>query len=85
MFTEALADFLLGEGKMELFFEESPPIDGNVSKAKHGLIEAKKYLMHATSDLGKKVRVTYLMSSTIMNQYDFRLVWHSIAIYYSEN
>lgn len=55
MFSEALADFLLGEGKMELFLEENAPIDGNASKAKHGLAEAKSYLMNATSDLGKKV------------------------------
>lgn len=54
----ALADFLLGEGKMELFFEENPPTEANVAKAKHGLIEARNHLLNATSELGKKVSLS---------------------------
>lgn len=53
--VEALADFLLGEGKLESFLEEHPPIDSNISKARNGLNEARKHLLNATTELGKKV------------------------------
>jgi len=56
---EALADFLLGEGKMEGFFEEYPPTDANITKAKLGLTDAKTHLLNAISEQGKKVRVSF--------------------------
>lgn len=52
-----MADFLLGEGKLESFLEEHPPIDSNIHKARNGLNESRKHLLNATTELGKKARV----------------------------
>lgn len=46
----------MGEGKLELFLEEWPPLEINVSKSRSGLGEAKRCLLNAASDQGKKVR-----------------------------
>lgn len=48
-FLEHLANFLIGEGRLENHLEEWPPIEANVNKAKFELIEAKRYLQLATS------------------------------------
>jgi hypothetical protein len=50
-----LANFLIGEGKLESFLEEFPPIDAHISKARTGLAEAKRYLLSTASEQGKKV------------------------------
>lgn len=55
LFLEHLANFLIGEGKLESFLEEFPPIDANISKARTGLTEAKRYLLSTASEQGKKV------------------------------
>lgn len=55
MVLETLADFLLGEGKLESFLEEYPPVEENILKAKNGLNDAKKHLLNAITELGKKV------------------------------
>ncbi|XP_058118445.1 tetratricopeptide repeat protein 7B isoform X1 [Anopheles ziemanni] len=51
---ECLANFLTGEGKLESYLEEHPPIEDNYSKAKLGLSEAKRYLNSVTGEHGKK-------------------------------
>lgn len=57
LFTECLANFLIGEGKLESFLEESPPIEANFAKAKTGLIDAKSYLNLVTGDDGKRAGI----------------------------
>ncbi|KAK9502249.1 hypothetical protein O3M35_011053 [Rhynocoris fuscipes] len=52
-----LCNFLLGEGKLELFLEECPPLESNISKAKSGLSEAKKCLLIAAGEQGVKAGV----------------------------
>ncbi|XP_046670880.1 LOW QUALITY PROTEIN: tetratricopeptide repeat protein 7B-like [Homalodisca vitripennis] len=52
-----LCSFLLGEGKLEMFLEEWPPVDSNFSKARSGLGEAKRCLLNAASEQGKKAGV----------------------------
>jgi len=54
-FLECLAYFLIGEGKLESYLEEFPPIDANINKARTGLTEAKRYLLSAANEQGKKV------------------------------
>nr|CAD7587033.1 unnamed protein product [Timema genevievae] len=54
---EYLANFLIGEGKLELYLEEFPPIDVNINKARTGLAEAKRYLLTSASEQGKKIGV----------------------------
>ncbi|CAH0553551.1 unnamed protein product [Brassicogethes aeneus] len=55
--TVCLADFLIGEGKLENYLEECPPIEANIKKAQHGLIEAKRYLNLAVTEAGIKAGV----------------------------
>lgn len=50
-----LADFLIGEGKLENFLEEWPPIEANINRAKLGLIEAKRFLQLVVTEAGIKV------------------------------
>ncbi|XP_058062532.1 tetratricopeptide repeat protein 7B [Anopheles bellator] len=51
---ECLANFLTGEGKLESYLEEHPPVEDNYAKAKLGLSEAKRYLNSVTGEHGKK-------------------------------
>lgn len=53
-----LCNFLLGEGKLELFLEEYPPLESNISKAKAGLIDAKRCLLIAAGEQGAKAGVS---------------------------
>nr|CAD7406233.1 unnamed protein product [Timema cristinae] len=55
--SKYLANFLIGEGKLELYLEEFPPIDVNINKARTGLAEAKRYLLTSASEQGKKVEL----------------------------
>lgn len=55
--AECLANFLIGEGKLESFLEENPPIEANFSKAKAGLGDAKSYLNLVTGDDGKRAGI----------------------------
>lgn len=50
-----LSDFLIGEGKLENFLEEWPPIEVNVNRAKLGLIDAKRFLNLVIAEAGIKV------------------------------
>ncbi|XP_011309918.1 tetratricopeptide repeat protein 7B [Fopius arisanus] len=55
--NECLANFLSGEGKLESFLEQTPPIDANITKAKSGLVEANKYLLAAANERDKQAIV----------------------------
>lgn len=48
---------MIGEGKLESFLEDNPPIEANVAKAKAGLIDAKNYLNLVTGDDGKRAGI----------------------------
>uniref|UniRef100_A0A0C9PYD8 TTC7B_3 protein n=1 Tax=Fopius arisanus TaxID=64838 RepID=A0A0C9PYD8_9HYME len=56
--NECLANFLSGEGKLESFLEQTPPIDANITKAKSGLVEANKYLLAAANERDKQVNIS---------------------------
>lgn len=51
---EALSSFLIGEGQLESFLEEFPPIEANFAKAKAGLNEAKRLLSSVSGEEGRK-------------------------------
>ncbi|XP_011139524.1 tetratricopeptide repeat protein 7B isoform X1 [Harpegnathos saltator] len=55
--NECLANFLCGEGRLESFLEQTPPIDANISKARNGLAETRKYLMLAANEKDKQALV----------------------------
>lgn len=57
IFTECLSNFLVGEGKLESFLEENPPIEINFTKAKNGLLDAKNYLNLVTGEDGKRAGI----------------------------
>ena len=69
LFSEYLATFLIGEGKLESFLEEYPPVDVNISKARTGLTEAKRFLQNTASEPGKKVSKKYFHNMRIINLY----------------
>ncbi|CAH1173832.1 unnamed protein product [Phaedon cochleariae] len=52
-----LSDFLIGEGKLENFLEEWPPLEINMNRAKLGLIDAKRYLNLVITEAGIKAGV----------------------------
>jgi tetratricopeptide repeat protein 7 len=52
--AEHLSSFLIGEGKLESFLEENPPIEANITKAKAGLAEAKRLLSSVSGEEGRK-------------------------------
>lgn len=49
-----MACFLIGEGKLEVYLEENPPIEANFSKAKLALLESKRLLSSVCGEEGKK-------------------------------
>ncbi|CAH0719764.1 unnamed protein product, partial [Brenthis ino] len=54
---ESLAHFLIGEGKLEAYLDEWPPIKENIERAQRELSDARGYLTLATDELGKKAGV----------------------------
>ncbi|VVD02743.1 unnamed protein product [Leptidea sinapis] len=54
---ESLAHFLIGEGKLEAFLDECPPIKDNIERAQRELSEAKGFLNLATDEAGKRAGV----------------------------
>ncbi|XP_072933032.1 tetratricopeptide repeat protein 7B [Epargyreus clarus] len=54
---ESLAHFLIGEGKLEDYLDEWPPIKDNIERAQRELSEARGYLTLATDEAGKKAGV----------------------------
>ncbi|KAL6264952.1 hypothetical protein P5V15_005048 [Pogonomyrmex californicus] len=55
--NECLANFLCGEGRLENFLEQTPPIDANIAKARNGLTETRKYLLLAANEKDKQALV----------------------------
>lgn len=55
LILECLANFLCGEGRLESFLEQTPPIDANIGKARNGLQETRKYLILAANEKDKQV------------------------------
>ncbi|XP_055593885.1 tetratricopeptide repeat protein 7B [Uranotaenia lowii] len=55
--VESLANFLMGEGKLESYLDEHPPIEDNYHKAKLGLTDAKRYLNSVIGESGKKAGI----------------------------
>ena len=51
---EALSNFLIGEGKLESYLEENPPVETNFGKAKIGLSDAKRLLISVCGEDGRK-------------------------------
>lgn len=49
-----LSHFLIGEGKLESFLEETPPVEVNYPKAKAGLGEARRHLEAVIGEEGRK-------------------------------
>ncbi|XP_059622260.1 tetratricopeptide repeat protein 7B [Phlebotomus argentipes] len=54
---ESLSNFLIGEGKLENFLDETPPIEANFAKAKTGLSDAKNYLQMVTGEDGQRAGI----------------------------
>ncbi|KAK9871323.1 hypothetical protein WA026_011590 [Henosepilachna vigintioctopunctata] len=52
-----LCDFLIGEGKLENYVEEWPPVEANINRAKLALIDARKYLEQVINEAGIKAGV----------------------------
>lgn len=54
---ECLANFLIGEGRLESYLEENPPIEANFTKSKTGLQDAKNYLKLVTGEDGRRAGI----------------------------
>lgn len=52
-----MANFLIGEGRLESFLEENPPVEDNFTKAKTGLHDARRYLNLVTGESGQKAGI----------------------------
>lgn len=57
LLADCLANFLIGEGKLESFLEEVPPLEANVAKARFGLIEVKRFLNVAITKVSDFIHV----------------------------
>ncbi|XP_042866729.1 tetratricopeptide repeat protein 7B-like isoform X2 [Penaeus japonicus] len=55
---ETLANFLIGEGKLESYLEENPPTEANVHRAKSGLSDARRFLLMCIGEPAKKLEVS---------------------------
>nr|XP_034182983.1 tetratricopeptide repeat protein 7B isoform X2 [Osmia lignaria] len=55
--NECLANFLCGEGRLESFLEQTPPVDANIGKARNGLAETRRYLLLAANEKDKQALV----------------------------
>ncbi|KAG8235328.1 hypothetical protein J437_LFUL003611 [Ladona fulva] len=76
--NDALATFCIGEGKMELFLEEYPPIEANISKARNGLSEAKRYLMQVVTEDSKKEMV--LDAHLLLGKLHYAMGWYEKSL-----
>ncbi|XP_021924008.1 tetratricopeptide repeat protein 7B isoform X2 [Zootermopsis nevadensis] len=82
--SEYLANFLIGEGKLESFLEELPPTDANISKARTGLTDAKRYLLSTASEQGKKAGVM-LDSNLLLGKLHYAMGMYEDSLnYYSQ-
>lgn len=71
MLTDCLANFLIGEGKLESFLEEVPPLEANVAKARFGLIEVKRFLNVAVT----KVSSIACLVTSVLFLFDLILIF----------
>ncbi|XP_030375238.1 tetratricopeptide repeat protein 7B [Scaptodrosophila lebanonensis] len=55
--NECLANFLVGEARLENYLEENAPIESNFGRAKSGLGEARRYLNLALGESGQKAGI----------------------------
>ncbi|XP_067626712.1 tetratricopeptide repeat protein 7B isoform X1 [Eurosta solidaginis] len=55
--NDCLANFLIGEAKLENYLEENAPIESNFAKAKTGLQEARRCLQIVTGENGQKAGI----------------------------
>lgn len=57
-FADCLAKFLIGEGKLEKYLDENPPIEVNHGRAKLGLADPKQLLLSVTGPEGVKAGIS---------------------------
>lgn len=57
-YTECLSNFLIGEGKLENYLEENPPIESNFIRAKSGLQDARHYLNIVIGEDGRRAGIS---------------------------
>lgn len=72
---DCLANFLIGEGKLESFLEEVPPLEANVAKARFGLIEVKRFLNVAVT------KVRFSVTNNVFNYVSSRLMYCIYAFF----
>ena len=80
---ETLANFLVGEAKLEDFLEEFPPKEKNVSRAKEGLVEARECLMRTIGDEAKKLGV-HLDSYILLGKLNYAMGNYTEALRFYE-
>lgn len=56
-FLDCLASFLVGEGKLESYLEENPPIESNFTKAKAGLQDSRHFLNLVVGENGRQAGI----------------------------
>ncbi|KAF7408227.1 hypothetical protein HZH68_003074 [Vespula germanica] len=79
--NECLANFLCGEGRLESFLEQTPPIDSNITKAKSGLLEAKRYLLLAANEKDKQALVV-LDAHLLLGKLHYAMGMYEEALYH---
>ncbi|XP_063224947.1 tetratricopeptide repeat protein 7B [Bacillus rossius redtenbacheri] len=77
--SECLANFLIGEGKLELYLQEFPPVDANISRARSGLAEAKRFLLNSVNEQGKKAGV-FLDANLLLGKLHYAMGLHEEAL-----
>lgn len=80
---ECLANFLSGEGRLEKFLEQTPPIDDNVGKARAGLVETKQYLLLAANEKDKQA-VVVLDAHLLLGKLHYTMGMYNEALYHYE-
>lgn len=53
-----MSNFLVGEGKLENYLEENPPIESNFIRAKSGLQDARHYLNIVIGEDGRRAGIS---------------------------
>ncbi|XP_015122086.1 tetratricopeptide repeat protein 7B [Diachasma alloeum] len=79
--NECLANFLSGEGKLESFLEQTPPIDANISKAKSGLSDAKRCLLAAANEHDKQA-IVGLDAHLLLGKLHYAMGLYEDALYH---
>jgi tetratricopeptide (TPR) repeat protein len=80
---QTLANFLIGEAKLEDFLEEFPPNEKNIQAAKDGLNEAKDYLTKTIGEDAKRLGVQ-LDSYILMGKLNFAMGNYTEALRFYE-